>query len=75
MGWFGAAQEMRSYLLAVKADRDEEGKILLYGSVPFVGLDGDVVVDDRAEYSVGGRRCNLACGLAGTSYGMRVKVF
>lgn len=79
MGWIGIRRELDYYLSVVGADRDEEGKFLIRGSiVSFMGIEGEnaeIVVSDETEYFVGGRGCNLSSGLGSTSYGMRVKVF
>ena len=76
MGWFGNNREAMSYLSVVGADRDTEGKFLIYGAPVSVGFDGtELVVPAETEYSVAGRRCNLAAGLATTSYGMSVRVY
>lgn len=80
-GWIGVARQMLHYLSTVGADRDEEGRFLVRppGSVSsFMGMEGEnaeVVVSGEACYRVGGERwCNLAAGLATTSYGLKVTV-
>jgi len=78
MGWIGTQGQLEHYLAVVGADRDEEGRFLIWGRVvSFLGSTGEnaeVVVDENAEYSVGGCRANLAGGLNSTSYGLKVKV-
>jgi len=64
----------------VRADRDGAGAFLVRGSgvVTFMGEtgeDAECVVGGDVEYRVGGGRwCNLAEGLGGTSYGLRAVV-
>jgi hypothetical protein len=76
-GWFGLAREVVSYLATVGADRADDGTFLTYVAPVSSGMGGDeLVVPAETEYSVGGKRCNLAAGLNGTSYGVRgVAVF
>jgi hypothetical protein len=70
-GWMGHPREVLSVLHTVGADRDEEGNFLIYGEPVITGLDGDNVVSAGVEYSVGGKRANLAAMLNSTSYGLR----
>jgi hypothetical protein len=58
-------------LRTVSADADDEGRFLIYGEPVIRGLDGDMAVPATAEYSVDGRRANLAALLNSTSYGVR----
>lgn len=76
MGWFGMLSQMLYYLGVVNADQDEEGRFKIGGMVT-VGIGGDeVVVHEDAHYFTDGRKCMLAAGLNGTSYGVRgIKVF
>lgn len=77
-GWTGINRQLLHYLRIVGADRDEEGKFLVAGSiVTFMGIggeDADVVVGGDAVYFMQGQPCNLAAGLKTTSYGMGVIV-
>jgi hypothetical protein len=75
-GWIGYAGEIENFLRAVRADRDDDGKFLIYGESPvsFMGAEKEIVVPADAEYSVMGKRMNLAHGLSGTSYGLGVVV-
>ena len=59
MGWFGQPEQLEWALRAAGADRDEEGRYMIYGEPVIRGLDGDVVVGDGCQYSVGGRRASL----------------
>ena len=63
-------------LAVVGADQDSDGNFQIYGAPCISGAydKSEIVVPAAAEYSVGGRRCNLAAGLAGTSYGLSVVV-
>tara|TARA_Y100000592_G_scaffold100966_1_gene184138 strand:- start:1491 stop:1727 length:237 start_codon:yes stop_codon:yes gene_type:complete len=74
-GWFGRLDQVLAYLAAVHADRDENGDFCIYGEPVSAGYDGDAAVPAGAEYSVKGRRCNLAAGLSSTSYGTKVGVY
>lgn len=79
MGWIGIKRQVMYALRIAKADRDEDGRFLIYGDTPcfFLGMDGDdaeVVVSDRVEYSVNGERASLAGLLSSTSYGSKVHV-
>lgn len=79
-GWFGNMSQVKHYLRTVNADRDKEGNFLITGMevLSFMGIDeGDrteVIVPSTCSYLSGGRECNLAAGLATTSYGMNVWV-
>lgn len=73
-GWFGTPAQLDNFLRVVGADRDEDGKFLIGGTLA-VGLGAqDVVVGSDAVYFVNGEPHNLALGLAGTSYGLSVVV-
>lgn len=79
MGWIGVNSQMMYALRVVGADRDEDGRFLIYGDMPvnFLGLGGDnaeVVVSDAVEYSVNGKRACLAGLMNSTSYGSKVTV-
>ena len=75
MGWIGSNDELQRALQAAGADRDEEGRFLIYGNPPvsFLGMGEEYVVPDGAMYSVGGEKKNLAELLA-TGGGMKVHV-
>lgn len=73
-GWFGSPEQVEHVLATLGADRDEDGRFLLYGEAPFVGLDGDLIVSSRVEYSVSGKKQNLVAALRQTSYGLSVTV-
>ena len=74
-GWIGDVEQLEHYLAVVKADKDAEGKLKVWGTVT-IGIGGDeAVVHGDAEYEVDGHRSNLAAGLRSTSYGVGVKVF
>lgn len=74
-GWIGEVSELTYYLAFVTADVDCEGKFKIWGNVT-IGMGGEeAVVHGNAEYSVEGKRCNLAAGLRTTSYGIGVGVF
>ena len=76
MGWFGPERQLRYALSIVGADKDESGRYLIYNEPVTVGLDGtEAVVPDGAEYSVDGKRKNLAGLFNSTSYGTAVAVF
>lgn len=73
-GWIGDPEQLLYVLGIAGADRDQKGNFLIYGEPVIKGLTGDVVVPAGAEYSVGGKRANLAALLSATSYGTRVTV-
>ena len=73
-GWIGDPEQLLYVLGLAQADRDEEGNFLIYCEPVIKGLTGDVVVPSGAEYSVSGKRANLASLLSATSYGTRVTV-
>ena len=71
LGWLGKPDQVLYVLGTVKADRDEEGNFLIYGEPVVSGLDGDLLIPHRTEYSVDGDRANLAALMNDTSYGCR----
>ena len=78
-GWIGTQRQLKYYLQVVGADRDEQGRFIIVdgGAFAFLGIEddnNDIVVDGNACYLMGGQKCNLAAGLATTSYGTRVNV-
>jgi len=70
-GWLGHPDQLLYVLGTVGADKDEKGNFLIYGEPVVKGLDGDLLVPAAAEYSVGGKRANLASLMSSTSYGVR----
>lgn len=68
-GWIGTAEELRTALKELKAERDSDGQFLLLGEPIFFGLDGDVVVSAGTQIVTSGRRSNLAELLVQTEYG------
>lgn len=73
-GWIGEPEQLLYVLGLAGADRDVDGKFLVYESPPIQGLTGEVVIDAQCEYSVGGKRAKLASLMQGTSYGLSVTV-
>ena len=75
-GWIGPADQLLYYLSVVGADKDADGKFLIAGEplVSFLGMNEEYVVPAGTVYYVDGHPCNLAAGLASTSYGVKVKV-
>ncbi len=73
MGWMGKSEQVEHALGVVGADRDENGKFLIYTApvASFLGLGEELVVGQDTEYSVGGHRNNLAALMNSTSYGIR----
>ena len=75
LGWFGEKEHLLHVLSSVHADRDEEGNFLIFSEPIIQGLTGEMVVHANTEYSVSGKRQNLAQLLALTSYGISITVF
>ena len=80
MGWVGRADQVMHYLRTVGADRGEDGRFIIRGTgvATFMGSTdpgADVAVAGDVDYFVGGKPCNLAGGLRGTSYGLGVAIF
>jgi hypothetical protein len=74
-GWIGPMDNLLYVLAMFHADKDESGAFLIYGKPIAVGLGGDeAVVPGETEYSVQGKRANLAGALNSTSYGLKVAV-
>jgi hypothetical protein len=74
-GWFGLLENVLYVLSIMKADVDEKGAYLIYEAPVVQGLDpSEAVVPGESEYSVGGKRMNLAGALNSTSYGLKVTV-
>lgn len=75
MGWIGSKDELQNALKVAGADRDEEGKFLVYGDPPvsFLGLGEELLVPDGAMVSIQGEKKNLANLLAAAG-GMKVHV-
>ena len=74
LGWIGMPENVLYVLRVAGADQDEDGNFLIFGEPVITGLTGDVVVPAEAEYSLGGKRANLASLLRSTSYGVSVTV-
>ena len=75
-GWMGQMDNLLYVLAMFHADKCEDGAFKIYEKAIAVGLGGDeVVVPAETEYSVEGRRMNLAGALNSTSYGLKVAVF
>ena len=79
-GWIGTMREVLHFLDTMGADRDGDGRFLIYGEggiASFMGAGGensDVVIPADTQYSRGGSRIGLAFGLSQTSYGLRITV-
>ena len=73
-GWIGEEEQLLYVLGLAGADRDGDGKFLVYGEPPIKGLTGEVVIGPRCEYSVQGKRANLVGLLSTTSYGTTITV-
>ena len=73
-GWIGDPEQLLYVLGLAGADKDEAGNFLIHGEPVFTGLTGEALVPAGAEYSVQGRRANLAALLSSTSYGLRITV-
>ena len=79
-GWIGTMREVLHFLGTMGADRDDQGRFLIYGEggvASFMGVGGensDVVIPADTQYSRNGSRIGLAFGLSQTSYGLRVTV-
>ena len=75
MGWFGLERQLRYALSVVGADKDEQGRYLIYNKPVTVGIDeSEVVVHDETSYSVNGKRRNLARLINSNSFGVAVNV-
>ena len=75
MGWIGSNDELQKALQAAGADKDEDGRFLIYGESPvsFLGMGEEFVVPDGAMFSVKGEKRNLA-ELLEKSGGLKVHV-
>jgi hypothetical protein len=76
MGWIGRCDQITYTLGIVGADKDEDGRFLLYNApvTSFLGMGEECVVPDETSYLVGGNKCSLAGLLNSTSYGLNVTV-
>lgn len=75
MGWFGDVHQFVFALKTMGAELDAEGKVMIFGEPPFVGLDKtEVVVSDKVMCRVRGNLVPAAHLLAQTSYGVSVRV-
>lgn len=75
LGWIGDPHQVVYVLGVVGADRDDQGNFMIFGEPIVFGIDGDCVIPEGSEYTVGGKRCKLAALLADTSYGHKVQVY
>lgn len=73
-GWIGSLREVTYYLSVMGADR-VNGEFKIGGKRPTVGSGDEIVIPDGTVYYVDGKPKKLAAGLAGTSYGVGVKVY
>lgn len=79
-GWIGMTSQVEYYLSIVGADQDEQGNYLLVGETEsdapssFMGAGVETLIPSGCCYLVKGKRCNLAQGLASTSYGQKITV-
>ena len=72
MGWIGSTSQMLWALRIFGADRDEEGKYLVSGSIStFLGMGDETLVGDDAVFFINGKPQNLAGALGTTSYGVK----
>jgi hypothetical protein len=72
MGWIGSTSQMLYALGIFGADRDEEGRFKVAGSISsFLGMGEETLVGDDAVFFVDGKPSNLAVALGTTSYGVK----
>ena len=76
MGWIGYIDKVQHVLSTIGADKDQEGKFLIYGKPPvtFLGIGEEMLISDQTEYSVKKQRFGLAVLMNSTSYGLKVNV-
>jgi len=79
MGWIGLVEELENVLRCYGAERDEEGRFLIFngGIATFMGQGGpgaECVVDEESCCRIDGRVVRIAPLLASTSYGVQVHV-
>mgnify|MGYP003146401525 CR=1 FL=1 len=71
-GWFGPRESFDFVLSQLGPDRDEDGKIMIFGAAPCFGIGGqEVAVPGACQISLDGQRVSLAGQLNCTSYGLR----
>ncbi len=74
-GHMCSSGQLLHVLRVAGADKDEDGKFLIEGSiVSFMGMGEEMVVSPDAVYFRNGQRCNVALALQGTSYGTKIVV-
>jgi len=70
MGWIGPSAQLLYAFQIFGADRDEEGRFKVAGSISsFLGMGEETLVGDDAVFFVGGKPSNLAGAMGTTSYG------
>ena len=77
MGWIGSTHQVEYALKVVNADRDENGKFMIFGEQPpvtFMGMGDEMAIGDDLSYSCDGQRMSLAGLMRSTSYGVGVNV-
>jgi len=71
MGWFGPRAQLDYALRLAGADRDEEGRLLVSGTIA-LGIGGEeIAVADDARFYCDGRPRSIPALLNATSYGLR----
>ena len=72
MGWIGPSSQLLYALKIFGADRDEEGRYNVAGSISsFMGMGDETLVGDDAVFFIAGKPSNLAGALGTTSYGIK----
>ena len=76
MGWIGMMDKVIYTLDILGADKDDEGRFLIYDKevVTFLGLGDEALIHDDVCYSVNGHKASLAGAMGMTSYGCKVTV-
>lgn len=71
-GWIGPNHQLLYVLGLAEADKDTDGRFLIYGEpvYSFLGMGEEMVVPEGTQYSVNGQKRMLAAALRETSYGM-----
>jgi len=67
------SKQVTRALEGVGADKDEDGRFLIYGELP-AGLGEEVVVSNRTLYGVAGDKRSLAGLLGSTNCGVAITV-
>lgn len=73
-GWFGEERQLLSVLDVHGAEKDDDGKYLIFGKAPAVGFDGGIVVPNEMKCRINGKEVFVAPLMEATSYGMSVAV-